>query len=84
MAWSISSILELGAEPDDSGDVRLQKRTLITTSLLGLIIGFGWGAVYLTLGEPLAASIPGLYGVFTAGNLAVFVRYKHFRVFRDT
>ena len=84
MAWSISSILELGAEPDDSGDVRLQKRTLITTSLLGLIIGFGWGAAYLTLGEPLAASIPGLYGVFTAGNLAVFVRYKHFRVFRDT
>ena len=84
MTRSLSSLLELGATPNDSQNVRLQKRTLITTSLLGLAIGFGWGAIYLILGEPLAASIPGLYGVFTALNLVVFVRTKHFRVFRDT
>jgi adenylate cyclase len=82
MSWTLSSLLDLGAEPEDSQDLRLQKRMLMTVALLGLVIGFGWGAVYWMLGEPVAALIPGSYGLLTAINIIVYSRTKRYKLFR--
>jgi len=84
MAWSLSSLLDIGALPDDSEDLRLQKRMLMTVGLLGLVVGFGWGTIYLVLGETTAALIPGSYGVLTAINIVVFGITKRYKVFRFT
>lgn len=84
MTWSLSSLLDIGALPDDSEDLRLQKRMLMTVALLGLFVGFGWGTVYWVLGETTAALIPGSYGVLTAVNILVYRRTKRYKVFRFT
>ncbi len=84
MTWSLSSLLDTGALPDDSEDLRLQKRMLMTVALLGLFVGFGWGTVYWILGETTAALIPGSYGVLTAVNILVYRRTKRYKVFRFT
>ena len=84
MTWSLSSLLDIGALPDDSKDLRLQKRMLMTVALLGLFVGFGWGTVYWILGETTAALIPGSYGVLTAVNILVYRRTKRYKVFRFT
>jgi len=84
MSWSLSSLLDIGALPDDTEDLRLQKRMLMTVALLGLFVGFGWGAVYWILGETTAALIPGSYGVLTALNIIVFGITKRYKVFRFT
>jgi len=84
MTMTLSSLLDTGALPGDSEDLRLQKRMLMTLSLLGLLIGFGWGAVYWMLGEPTAAVIPGLYGFLTAANIVVYRQTKRYRLFRFT
>jgi guanylate cyclase len=84
MTWSLSSLLDIGALPDDSEDLRLQKRMLMTVALLGLFVGFGWGTVYWILGETTAALIPGSYGVLTAVNILVYRRTKRYKVFRFT
>ena len=84
MTWSLSSLLDIGALPDDSEDLRLQKRMLMTVALLGLFVGFGWGTVYWILGETTAALIPGSYGVLTAVNILVYRSTKRYKVFRFT
>lgn len=84
MSWSLSSLLDIGALPDDSEDLRLHKRMLMTLSLLGLLIGFGWGAVYWILGETTAALIPGAYGLLTAVSILVYRQTKRFKLFRFT
>ncbi len=84
MTWSLSSLLDIGALPDDSKDLRLQKRMLMTVALLGLFVGFGWGTVYWILGETTAALIPGSYGVLTAVNILVYRSTKRYKVFRFT
>ena len=82
MGWSLSSLLDVGVLPDDSEDLRLQKRLLMTVGLLGVIIGIGWGIAYWLLGERTAALIPGLYGILTGINVYVFARTKRYKLFR--
>ena len=84
MAGSLSSLLDTGALPGDTEDLRLQKRMLMTVGLLGLLIGFGWGVAYWLLGERTAALIPGFYGVLSAVNIYVFHGTKRYKVFRFT
>ena len=84
MAWTLSSLLDTGSLPGDSEDLRLQKRLLMTVALLGLVVGFGWGAVYWVLGETTAALIPGIYGLLTALNIVVYRQTGRYKVFRFT
>ena len=84
MAWTLSSLLDVGTLPDDTEDLRLQKRMLMTVALLGVVIGFGWGVVYWVLGETTAALIPGSYGLLSALNIIVYSQTKRYKVFRFT
>ena len=84
MAWTLSSMLETGAHPADSEDLRLQKRMLMTVALLGVFVGLGWGVAYWILGETTAALIPGSYGVLTAVNILVYRQTGRYKMFRFT
>jgi guanylate cyclase len=84
VAWSLSSVLEIGSVPTDSEDLALQKRMLVGASGLVMVAAAIWGLVYLLLDEPVAALIPGGYSVLTALNLSVFATTKRYRLFRAT
>lgn len=84
MAWSLSSLLDVGSVPTDSVDLALQKRMLVGASGLITVAAAIWGVVYLILDEPLGALIPGGYSILTAVNLSVFARTRRYIWFRAT
>jgi adenylate cyclase len=71
-----------GERPDDSVEVRTQKRTLVVISTVVAILAVGWGFIYLILGEPLAALIPWTYSVGAVITLALFGVSGHYRTLR--
>ncbi len=81
---STSSILDIGTEPSDSEEIRLQKRMLVTAAALVVVPAAVWSVTYYILGEPVAALIPGGYALLTIINLGFFSATKRYRVFRAT
>ena len=79
-----SSILDIGTEPSDSEDIRLQKRMLVTAAVLVVVPAAVWSFTYYLLGEPVAALIPGGYALLTIINLGFFSVTKRYRLFRTT
>ena len=72
----------IGAEPQDSDDVRLQKSLLVIGTMMFIIAGLLWGLMYFALGEPIAGWIPFGYGIVSLISLISFAltgRYHFFR-----
>ncbi len=81
-AWSVR-LRQVGSDPRDSDDVRLQKTLLATSALMIAPAGAVWGLIYLFLDEPGAASIPLGYAAISYAGLGTFAvtgRYKLFRL----
>ncbi len=55
----------LGAGPDDTEDVRLQKMLMVISVLLIIPAGAMWSASYVLLDEPQAAFVPAGYIVLS-------------------
>ena len=72
----------LGAEPEDSDDVRLQKTLLLASSLMLGVLAIIWGLIYLYFGEPLAAAIPLLYSALSAISIAIYITSHRYQLFR--
>ncbi|MGI9610528.1 MAG: hypothetical protein ACR2NL_09585, partial [Acidimicrobiia bacterium] len=71
----------IGADPTDSEEIRIQKRMLVAVTGLVAVFAGVWGLVYWSLGEPVAALIPGGYSLLTVLNLLVFARTKRYQLF---
>jgi hypothetical protein len=56
----------VGADPDDSEDLRLNKAMLVSASFMFIAAGLLWGLAYFLLSEPLAGTIPLSYGIFSS------------------
>jgi len=82
--WLLKTVENVGADPTDSEEIRIQKRMLVAVT--GIVTAFAvvWGLVYWLLGEPGAGIIPLGYSVLTAINLVIFSRTKRYRLFRTT
>jgi signal transduction histidine kinase/DNA-binding response OmpR family regulator len=79
----ISQIIEsLVGEPDDSGEVRLQKTILVAFGLMMSVAGILWGFTYLYFDEPFAALFPFAYPVLFFLNLATFRLIRRYHWFR--
>jgi signal transduction histidine kinase/DNA-binding response OmpR family regulator len=79
----IAQIIEsLVGEPDDSGEVRLQKTILVAFGLMMSIAGILWGFAYLYFDEPFAALFPFAYPVLFFLNLAIFRLIRRYDWFR--
>jgi len=74
----ISSLLDrglsIGAADDDGEDVRLRKRGLLMVVWGVVLLAPIWSVVYLALGRPLSAAIPGTYVVISLISLAMVAR----------
>lgn len=73
-----------GIRPEDSADERLNKSLLVLATGLVCVASTLWLAVYWSLGPRLSATLPFVYQLLLAGNLAVFLYRGNFRSFRAT
>jgi guanylate cyclase len=74
-------VARIGADPDDSDEVRLQKSLLTLGSLMFIVAGALWGVLYLLLGEPIAGAIPLSYAIVSFISIIVFHVTRRFRGF---
>ena len=65
----------VGADPDDTDEMRLRKTLLIVISLLILPISITWGAIYLAFGV-WAGLIAWLYTAISLVAIAIFSRTR--------
>jgi signal transduction histidine kinase len=75
-------VIRISLDQDDDENARLQKEILIVTTLIITAAGIVWGSVYLRYDEPVAAFIPYLYSVLSAGNIVLLWVFRHYRLFR--
>lgn len=79
---SFASIALIGANPNDSEELKLQKSLLVICSFPFIFAGAGWGIAYILLGEKLAGFIPLSYSFISLASVIYFGHSRKFRVFR--
>jgi guanylate cyclase len=75
-------VARVGADPTDSDEVRLEKSTLVLSSVMFLCAGFLWGGLYFAFGQGLAASIPTSYSVVSLLSVIVFHLTRRYNFLR--
>jgi adenylate cyclase len=86
LVWArlVGRVESVGADPNDSVEVRSQKRVLVLVSVIVAVLALGWGATYFAYDEPLAAFIPWTYSVAVGLSVAVFAATGRYAAFRFT
>jgi adenylate cyclase len=74
----------IGADADDSDEVRLRKTLLVLGSLMFIAAGALWGLLYFSFDEYIAGSIPLGYAIISALSLLVFHFTHRARLFLFT
>jgi len=85
--WSnrfLSWLANIGAVPEDSDDIRLQKSMLVISAVPFMLAGTIWGIMYWLFGERIAALIPISYAIFSFLSLVYFAWTCKFSTFRFT
>jgi signal transduction histidine kinase len=78
----LSLISKVGVLPDDDEETRLRKAILVGTTIMVSVAAFLWGMTYLFFNEPLAATIPLFYALFSTFYLVAFGMSRNFEFFR--
>ena len=65
-------IAQIGSDPDDSDEVRLQKTLLVLGSSLFIAAGVLWGLIYFSFGEYMAGAIPLGYAIVSTLSVILF------------
>jgi|GEM_PF-872253 len=71
----------IGADAQDSDEVRVKKTLLVAASLLIILATALWGAVHLYFDEPLAAAISFLYSVITLLSILALAYSRQYGFF---
>jgi guanylate cyclase len=79
---TLSYVAQIGVNPEDPDDIRLQKTLLVVIALMVIPAAVLWGIIYLIFGEGLAASIPLSYAVISSLSIFVFSRTKRYQFYR--
>jgi hypothetical protein len=80
----IRFITQIGADPTDSEECRLQKVLLLFSSLMMASLAIAWGSIYMALGEYLAGAIPLTYSVLSFISIYSFSKTHRYRFFRTS
>jgi adenylate cyclase len=82
---SISDLLRnAGVRPDDPEELRIQKSLLILATGLITIATVFWLFLYWQLGPQFSSTIPFVFQLLLAGNLALYFKTGNFNAFRNT
>lgn len=68
----VNWLVGIGADPNDSDDIQLQKSLLVVCSIPFIFAGFAWGLLYFYFEEPLSGAIPFSYGVISLLTIIYF------------
>jgi len=80
----IALIGRIAVDPSDSDETALRKRIAVVLCTGTLPLTLLWSAIYLAIGAPITAVIPGFYTAFTPINTAIFAYTRNFRFYRFT
>jgi class 3 adenylate cyclase len=78
----LERLADIGADRDDSQDLRLDKAMFTLVAALLAVMAFAWVGLYLAVGLPESAAIPFAYQVAVVASLFWFARTKRFFVVR--
>jgi len=76
------SISQIGSDPNDDDDIRLQKSLLVVCAIPFMLAGAAWGFMYILFKEPLAGAIPLSYSVISLFSIIHFGWTRQYRFFR--
>jgi len=76
-------VSRIGADPNDSDDIRLQKTLIAGSTLMIIPAGIVWGVTYFAFGEPLAGLFPLAYAALSLLSLGVFSLTRGYEAFRS-
>ena len=79
--WMLPLVSRIGADPQDTDDVRVQKSSLVLGSFMFIVAGTFWGLVYLLFGQRLAGLIPLFYAVFSSLSVVLFHLTRRYQFF---
>ncbi|MEW6513636.1 MAG: adenylate/guanylate cyclase domain-containing protein [Pseudomonadota bacterium] len=71
-----------GVEPGDSEELRLNKQLLFFATGLVSAASMLWLAIYWAIGPQFSATLPYLFQLVLAGNLALYIKLRNFDFFR--
>jgi adenylate cyclase len=74
-------VVNIGSDPSDSEDVRLQKSSLVLGSFMFIFAGAFWGILYFVFGQTIAGWIPFSYAVVSLLSMIVFHVTRRFQFF---
>jgi class 3 adenylate cyclase len=78
----LQHLVEIGALPSDSDELRVRKAVLVLSSTLMASLAAAWIVTFAALGRWLPAAIPLAYQLATAASLATFARTHRYILFR--
>ncbi|MBI4788320.1 MAG: adenylate/guanylate cyclase domain-containing protein [Chloroflexi bacterium] len=73
-----SFLARIGADPNDSDQVRVNKIFFLSIAPLTILSGILWGLMYFAFDEPVAASIPLGYSALSFTSIVIFARIRHY------
>lgn len=74
-------VVNIGSDPGDSEDVRLQKSSLVLGSFMFIFAGAFWGILYFVFGQTVAGWIPFSYALVSLLSMIVFHVTRRFQFF---
>jgi adenylate cyclase len=77
-------LVEIGALPSDSGELRVRKAVLVLSSTLMASLASVWVVTYASLGLWVSAAIPLGYQVASAASIYTFARTHRYLLFRGS
>lgn len=77
LSSGLHALASLGTDETDAEDTRLEKAVFTLVSSLLAVLAFTWVGIYLAIGLPRSAAIPGVFQLCVVASLAVFHRTKH-------
>jgi guanylate cyclase len=74
----------IGLDARDNDEAALRKRVAVVLFGGTLPLTIAWSAIYLAVGAPLAAAVPGFYSVITPINTLIFAHTRNLGIYRFT
>ena len=74
----------IGIDARDNDETALRKRVAVVLFTGTLPATVAWSAIYLAVGTPLAAAVPGFYSVITPINTVIFAHTRNLKIYRFT
>ena len=78
----IARLRTAGIDPSDSEEQRLNKSLLMFATGLASIASMLWLVIYWGLGPQLSSTLPFVFQILLATNLAVYIKWGNFDFFR--